>query len=130
MSTLVFQTHRAARIDDYAAATGATSDIARHWGHRAAVFAPINVEGRLWGVMIAGSLFEPLPTDAEARLGVFTELVGGYPSGGSAPRTVKVGDTVRRPRACGQLGSRPTWPSVIRRARRRRAFATTSQCAF
>ena len=75
VSTLVFQTHRAARIDDYAAATGATSDIARHWGHRAAVGAPINVEGRLWGVMIAGSLFEPLPTDAEARLGVFTELV-------------------------------------------------------
>ena len=34
----------------------------------------------------------------------------------------------RRPRACGQLGSRPAWPSVIRRARRRRAFAMTSQC--
>jgi GAF domain-containing protein len=65
----------AARIDDYAAATGAISDIARDWGHRAAVGAPINVEGRLWGVMIAGSLLEPLPTDAEARLGVFTELV-------------------------------------------------------
>ena len=84
MSTLVFQTHRAARIDDYAAVTGAISDIARDWGHRAAVGAPINVEGRLWGVMIAGSLLEPLPADAEARLGVFTELVAAAIAHGQA----------------------------------------------
>ena len=42
---------------------------------RSAVGAPITVEGRLWGVMIAASRGAPLPGDAEARLAGFTELV-------------------------------------------------------
>jgi len=36
---------------------------------------PISVEGRLWGVMIAGSREESLPADTEARLAGFTEMV-------------------------------------------------------
>ena len=36
---------------------------------------PITVEGRLWGVMVVGSRVEPLPTDTEAGLAGFTELV-------------------------------------------------------
>jgi GAF domain-containing protein len=43
---------------------------------RASVGVPITVEGRLWGVMNAVSTREqPLPSDAEARLADFTELV-------------------------------------------------------
>ena len=75
MHTLVYQTHRPARIDDYSDATGAFAETARDWGYRAAVGVPINVEGRLWGVMIAGSLTDPLPEGTEERLANFTELV-------------------------------------------------------
>src|SRR5262249_52507151 len=35
---------------------------------------PVSVEGRVWGVMIAGSRAEPPPAGTEARLAGFTEL--------------------------------------------------------
>ena len=72
---LVFQTGQPARIDDYGTAVGAFADVARDWQYRSSVGVPISVEGRLWGVMIAGSRGEPLPADTEARLAGFTELV-------------------------------------------------------
>jgi signal transduction histidine kinase len=75
MHTLVFETGRPARIDDYGDASGAFADAARDWGYRSSVGAPISVAGRLWGVMIVGSRVEPLPADTEARLVGFTELV-------------------------------------------------------
>src|SRR5262249_15412767 len=41
------------------------------------VGAPIAVEGRVWGTVVALSATgEPLPPDTEARLSAFTELVG------------------------------------------------------
>ena len=72
---LVFQTGQPARIDDYGTAVGAFADVARDWQYRSSVGVPISVEGRLWGVMIAGSRGESLPADTEARLAGFTELV-------------------------------------------------------
>jgi signal transduction histidine kinase len=58
----VFATGRAAHLD---------SD-----GAGSSVGAPITVEGRLWGVVIASSRSErPLPADTEGRLVGFTELV-------------------------------------------------------
>jgi GAF domain-containing protein len=72
---LVAETGRSARIDDYDAATGGFSDVARDWEFRASVGVPIWVEGQLWGVMSAGSRSEPLPPGTEARLGGFTGLV-------------------------------------------------------
>jgi signal transduction histidine kinase len=74
MATLVAQTGRAARIDDYAGASGPAADAVRELGLRAAVGVPVRVEGCLWGVMIVGSLRGPLPADTEARLAAFTEL--------------------------------------------------------
>ena len=47
--TLVFQTGRAARIDDYADASGPVADAVRDLGFRTAVGVPVSVEGRLWG---------------------------------------------------------------------------------
>jgi signal transduction histidine kinase len=45
-------------------------------GIRSSVGTPIIVEGRVWGVVIAGStLHQSLPPDTEARLASFTELV-------------------------------------------------------
>jgi signal transduction histidine kinase len=76
-ATLVYQTGRPARTDDYSDATGAAADLARDWGCRAAVGAPITVEGRLWGVLTVTSTGErQLPADTGERLTGFTELAG------------------------------------------------------
>jgi signal transduction histidine kinase len=75
--TIVFETTRSARIDSLADASGPMGVAARESGIRAAVGTPILVEGRLWGVVIAGSTLRPsLPRDTEARLASFTDLVG------------------------------------------------------
>jgi signal transduction histidine kinase len=79
--TLVAETGRAARLDEYVGVYGAAADVAREFGVRTAVHtavgAPISVEGRLWGVIILVSTREqPLPTDTEAWLAGFTELAG------------------------------------------------------
>ena len=74
ISTLVFRTGRAARIDDYASASGPAAGLARELGVRASVGAPVSVEGRLWGAIIVGSTQGPLPADTAARLAGFTEL--------------------------------------------------------
>jgi GAF domain-containing protein len=74
VSTLVFQTGRSARIDNYADATGPLGDLRREVGVRASVGVPISVAGELWGVMMVASRSEPLPADTEARLAGFTKL--------------------------------------------------------
>jgi GAF domain-containing protein len=75
-ATLVFDTGRAGRIDDYANADGPTADSVRGWGFHSMVGVPISVEGRLWGVVtLASAGEEPLPADTEDRLAGFTELV-------------------------------------------------------
>jgi signal transduction histidine kinase len=76
ITTLVFETGRPARLDDFSGASGAVGMVAREAGYRSAVGTPILVDGRLWGVMTtASSAEEPLPPDTEARLASFTELV-------------------------------------------------------
>jgi signal transduction histidine kinase len=76
VSTLVYRTGRPVRIDDYATATGPVWEALQRAGVRSAVGAPIIVEGRLWGVITAGSTNpEPLPPGMEFRLAEFTELV-------------------------------------------------------
>jgi signal transduction histidine kinase len=77
LGTLVFQTGRSARFDGYAeSSSGAISAGVRKEGLRSAVGTPIVVEGRLWGLIAAGSTREqPLPPDTETRLASFTELV-------------------------------------------------------
>jgi GAF domain-containing protein len=74
--TLVAQTGRPARLDSYEDASGPIGVAARDTGLRASVGAPIVVEGRLWGVIIANPApDQPLPPDTEVRLASFTELV-------------------------------------------------------
>jgi signal transduction histidine kinase len=76
LATLVFETGRSVRIDNYADASGPLGVAARDTGTRSAVASPIIVEGRLWGMMGAGSsIGQTLPRDCEARLASFTELV-------------------------------------------------------
>ncbi|HWE14476.1 MAG TPA: GAF domain-containing protein [Solirubrobacteraceae bacterium] len=76
LATIVFDTGRPARTDNYADASGPVGVAARESGFRSAVGTPIIVEGRVWGVVIAGSSGQrPLPADTEARLANFTELL-------------------------------------------------------
>jgi signal transduction histidine kinase len=76
LTTIISRTRRLARIDNYDDASGPVAVAARDAGFRSAAGAPIIVQGRLWGAMIACSVDEhPLPLDTEARLATFTELV-------------------------------------------------------
>jgi GAF domain-containing protein len=76
IATLVFETGRAARLDRYTDTSRQLTDIGRATGLGSGVGTPVIVEGRLWGVMATFSAFgQPLPTDTEARLANFTELV-------------------------------------------------------
>jgi len=76
VSALVFRTGQPARVDNYANVTGPLSPVLRKTRVESAVGAPIVVEGRLWGVIAAGSLQgKPLPLGTEERLAAFTELV-------------------------------------------------------
>ena len=76
VSTVVRQTGRAARIDDYADASGSIAVAFREGGFRSSVGTPIIVESRLWGVMAVGSsVQERMPADTEDRLAQFTELL-------------------------------------------------------
>src|SRR5262249_52935030 len=76
LTTIVLETGHPARIESYVDATGDASEVARTHGLRSAVGAPILVEGRLWGLVIAGITGDDtLPPNAEARLAGFTELV-------------------------------------------------------
>jgi signal transduction histidine kinase len=75
IASQVLETERPARIET-AEATGAVGDYVRGMGSRSAVGAPIAVDGRLWGVMVATSPEGgSLPADTESRLENFTELV-------------------------------------------------------
>jgi len=74
VNTLVFQTGQAARIDDYADASGPAAEDARVIGLRAGLGVPVSVEGRPWGCVFVASRAAPLPEGTEERLAGFTEL--------------------------------------------------------
>jgi signal transduction histidine kinase len=71
----VQRTGRPARVENYAAIDGALPAAAEATGIRSGAGAPIVVEGRLWGVIVAGSQEPSLPPGTEQRIGQFTELV-------------------------------------------------------
>jgi signal transduction histidine kinase len=64
-----------ARVDSYEGMPGDYPAELRKLGMRAAVAAPIVVDGRLWGAVAAASVGPPFARGAEARLGAFAELV-------------------------------------------------------
>ncbi|MDQ1753205.1 MAG: hypothetical protein QOE71_4261, partial [Pseudonocardiales bacterium] len=105
VTTLVFQTGRPARIDNFSDASGEAAAVANERGIRSIAGVPISVEGQLWGAMIVASAHEePLPADTEARLAGFTELVATAISNAEAQaaltasraRIVAAADTTRR----------------------------------
>jgi signal transduction histidine kinase len=101
----VFRTNRPARVDDYSALPGAIAEIARSSGFRSAIGAPIVVDGRTWGAMVAFSMLpQRISERTEIRLSQFTELVATAVSNATARdelvasrvRLVAAGDEARR----------------------------------
>jgi signal transduction histidine kinase len=75
LAAAVLATGRPARRDS-AATTGRLAQWTREVGIRAGVGVPVVVGGRLWGIATVGTAQPgPMPADAEARMGEFTELV-------------------------------------------------------
>jgi PAS domain S-box-containing protein len=77
LASAVLRTGRPARIESFEGASGPVAAWARDQGVRSGVGAPITVEGRLWGLMIAiWTTRDPHSSeDAENRMAAFTELV-------------------------------------------------------
>jgi signal transduction histidine kinase len=72
----VLATGRPARVESYDAAAGWTAGRMRTLGYRGSVGAPVVVEGRIWGAIIASwAQGRAMPTDTEGHLVQFTELV-------------------------------------------------------
>jgi signal transduction histidine kinase len=111
----VLRTERTARIDDYRTASGPLADRVRGTGTRSAVGAPIFVEGRLWGAVIAGSTqHEVLPPDTEPRLGEFTELMAtAIANTESRARADRLGDEQAALRRVATLVARAVAPSEV-----------------
>ena len=55
VSTLVFETGRPARVDNYAGVSGQVGKVAQEAGVRVSAGAPITVAGRPWGVILVAS---------------------------------------------------------------------------
>jgi PAS domain S-box-containing protein len=65
-----------ARVDSYERAGGELAALIRQRGIRSEVGAPVIVEGRVWGALIAGTdRDELLPAAAERRVASFAELI-------------------------------------------------------
>jgi GAF domain-containing protein len=76
VTTMVRRSERAARMEDYGWTDGAIADMVETLAVRAAVGAPVVVDGRLWGVIIANWKGEESPTpDTEDRMAHFAELL-------------------------------------------------------
>ena len=74
--TIVAETGKPARVDGYDDASGEAAEIARRFGWRSSIAAPIVVEDRLWGVMlVATQRSELFPAGSEERLAAFTDLL-------------------------------------------------------
>jgi diguanylate cyclase (GGDEF)-like protein/PAS domain S-box-containing protein len=56
-------------------------------GYRASVAAPVSVDGRMWGAVLASTTrSDPLPDDAERRLKLFSQLVSAAIANAEAQR--------------------------------------------
>jgi signal transduction histidine kinase len=76
ITQLVLETGRAVRMDDYGRARSTIADLVHPVGVRSAIGAPVVVDGRTWGAIVATSRSaEPIPDGSETRLALFTELV-------------------------------------------------------
>jgi signal transduction histidine kinase len=103
VSALVRDSGRPERLDRFDPDSGVLAAYLHRLGVHSAVGAPITVEGRLWGILLAGSS-DPLPSRTEARLAEFAELAAVAIANaearaelaGSRARIVSASDETRR----------------------------------
>jgi PAS domain S-box-containing protein len=73
---LIHQTVAPARFDSYEERSGELANVIRQRGIRSEIGAPVIVEGKVWGALIAGTdSDELLPAGAELRVASFAELI-------------------------------------------------------
>jgi len=104
LPAMVLRSGQAERRRDFEDATGTLPERLDGLKLKVRVAAPVLVEGRLWGVMIATWTEEAAPEDAEARMSQFTELVavaissadGRTQLEASRARVVRTADETRR----------------------------------
>jgi len=75
VAAAVRRTGSPARVDSVEGPPGSFADVLRRLGLHSAVGAPVTVEGRLWGVMVAAWRQRPPASGLENRIAQFTELV-------------------------------------------------------
>jgi signal transduction histidine kinase len=76
INKLVQRTGAPGRVDCYDRAAGDLAALLRRLGIRSEVGAPVVVDGRVWGALIAGTDEpDPLPPATEDRLASFAELI-------------------------------------------------------
>jgi signal transduction histidine kinase len=76
VAALVRRSRRPARIEQFEPADPARAELARAFGAGTAVGAPIVVDGRLWGTVVAiWNREKSPPADTEERMGQFAELL-------------------------------------------------------
>lgn len=98
---LVLRSGQPARMSGYEHASGPGAALGRELGLRSSVGAPIVVDRRLWGVMIASSKGDArLPAAAESRIAAFTALlataISNAESGAELARLVEEQAALRR----------------------------------
>jgi GAF domain-containing protein len=105
INELVYEHAAPARIESYDLAQGALADLIRERGIKSEVATPVIVNGRPWGILVAGwDTDGPTPDGAEQRLARFAELVATAVSNAatrseliaSRARIVTAGDDARR----------------------------------
>jgi signal transduction histidine kinase len=93
------------RVESYQDTSGRLAETLQRSGYRAAVAAPVTVDGRLWGALAAATRSgDPLPQGIEQRLCDFAELVAQALANADAhqqltasrTRIVEAGDAERR----------------------------------
>ncbi|MGW6196911.1 GAF domain-containing sensor histidine kinase [Kribbella sp. NPDC055110] len=102
LTSSLLRTGRPARIDDFREHEGAEPYVRE--GLLAAVAMPVQVHGRVWGMIAVGSATGPLPRDTEHRMTEFTDLVATAVANAqnraelisSRARIVAASDDVRR----------------------------------
>jgi GAF domain-containing protein len=113
--TIVAETGKPARVDGYDDASGEAADIARRYGWRSSIAAPIAVEGRVWGVMlVATQRPELFPAGSEKRLAAFTDLVATAVGNAQARAEVeRLADEQAALRRVATLVARGTEPATV-----------------
>jgi signal transduction histidine kinase len=115
LAGLVLRERRATRMNSASLpAGGPIADHVRRCGLRSATASPIEVEGRLWGVMIAGWPAAEPPADAESRIAEFARLVATSISNAHArAEVVRLADEQAALRRVATLVAKGERPGVI-----------------